>query len=302
MLDNETNNDINSYDASDKAGSEAHTTLDQVDDSLSSISGTSSESNEGTPCYTIPERPDVETMTLKYAIVQSIFKALDLNRDSGESLTNFKALLSLAREMYCLGKGVNVDDPAINKLWPQTWESAKKYLVELGYVDANEYFICLNKSHPRHWDIMDSQDELCRHCHNPGSIKYYYLGLEGKVKMWYSNPDMCQKMFAHWDHKDRWLNDRVNNHSDQVKKELWDGDRFSELSWFWNPNENWMLPVRCRTPGCSNVLSASYIEEQPNVDGLKELYCDKCCSSFFHKPEFTKGDPRNIAYIGTTIN
>lgn len=249
------------------------------------------------------DNDEEQSMALKYAIVQSIFKALNLNKDSGESLNNFDALLSLARDMYCLGKGVNEDDPIIKDMWPKTWDKARKYLVELGYVDAKEYFIyfiCLNNSHSRHWDIMDSHHEVCRHCQNPGDIKYYYLGLEGKVKQWYSNPDMCEKMSAHWNHKDRWL-DRVNEHTDHVKKEFWDGDRFSELSWFWNPQKKWLLPARCKTPQCNNVLSPSYIEEQPlNVDGGKEVYCDQCCSIFMHQPEYSKGDPRNIAYIGNS--
>jgi len=31
------------------------------------------------------------------------------------------------------------------------------------------------------------------------------------------------------------------------KKEVWDGDRFCELPWFWDPNAVWCLPAKCKT-------------------------------------------------------
>lgn len=44
------------------------------------------------------------------------------------------------------------------------------------------------------------------------------------------------------------------------RKEIWDGTRFSELSWFWDPEKEWLLPVMC--PFCSSVISASDITNQ----------------------------------------
>lgn len=40
--------------------------------------------------------------------------------------------------------------------------------------------------------------------------------------------------------KDHWFYE--NSSEDwgwEIKKELWNGKRFSQLSWFWNPDESW---------------------------------------------------------------
>ena len=86
-----------------------------------------------------------------------------------------------------------------------------------------------------------------------------------------------------------------------IKREVWDGDRFYDLSWFWDPNEVWCLPARCKTGNWSNVISGKTIEtlpESPAADGLKELFCQHCHSKFLHKPNYARGDSRNLAFIG----
>ena len=43
---------------------------------------------------------------------------------------------------------------------------------------------------------MESKSDLCHHCGKHGKrgyIKYYYLGLNGKVKTWFRNEPMCKK-------------------------------------------------------------------------------------------------------------
>jgi len=117
------------------------------------------------------------------------------------------------------------------------------------------------------------------------------------VKHWFSNREMCEKMASHWKQRDHWMHD--SNEHTHVKNEVWDGSRFAELSWFWNPEEEWLLPARCVSEGCNNIISATNIINIPNQpDGRKELYCDQCCTHFLHQPKHVTGDPRNIAYIG----
>ena len=100
--------------------------------------------------------------------------------------------------------------------------------------------------------------------------------------------------------KEHWINGRDNGC--EVKKEVWDGARFAEPAWFWNPDERWFLPARYIKHGCKNVFSAEGVIQAPNqLDGMKELYCDCCCTRFDHHPEYAYGDPRNIAYIGKII-
>ena len=241
-----------------------------------------------------------EEQRLKYAIVKGIFEAIELSTKTGVSLGTIADLLCYARRMYCRGKNIEEDDHLMKISWPKDWEAAKKYLKDVGYEDACEYFICLSETHKQHWDIMQSASEKCRFCGEVGTIKYYYLGLQSKVKQWTEDPDMCSKMTAHWLEKEHWING--NNDGWDIKKEVWDGARFAELSWFWDPNKIWCLPARCIKDGCKNVFSADDISQAPNQhDGSKELYCDCCCTRFIHYPKYANGDPRNIAYIGKRV-
>ena len=52
---------------------------------------------------------------------------------------------------------------------------------------------------------MENKNQACRNCGRKGKIKYYYLGLKSKVKLWCSDMGTCQKTMAHWEEKDHWL-------------------------------------------------------------------------------------------------
>lgn len=233
---------------------------------------------------------------IKDAVVCAIFESLDLLHETKGSLKNFEELLTMARHMYCKGAGLGEDDETVKKKWPSDWTAARQILIAEGYEDAKEYFICLNDVHPQHWDILESQSDLCRHCGEKGAIPYYYLGLKGKIKRWVSHPDVCHKLLAHWREKEHWLN---RNEGWHTKKELWDGERFAELSWFWDPNTEWCLPVRCQYPGCPNIISAeTVLSADENGDGYYKVRCDCCHSTFHVQAKYVRGDPRNIAFVG----
>ena len=38
---------------------------------------------------------------------------------------------------------------------------------------------------------METKNAVCRYCKKTGAIKYYYLGLPQKVKLWCSDDIMC---------------------------------------------------------------------------------------------------------------
>ena len=97
--------------------------------------------------------PTIEQIT-KDAIVNAIFQALDCIDKMGGSLNNFADLLTMARVLYCKGARLDPDDQDVLLEWPKGWSDAKKVLADVGYTDAKEYFICLNESHPCHWDIL----------------------------------------------------------------------------------------------------------------------------------------------------
>ena len=98
--------------------------------------------------------------------------------------------------MFCRGRGPEDEDQMVKAIWPHDWETAKMFLVKLGYQDAKEYYICLDDSHKRHWDIMDKETDTCRHCGQKGQLKYYYLGLEGKVTVGVKSRNVPQNVWS----------------------------------------------------------------------------------------------------------
>lgn len=244
--------------------------------------------------------PGTEDQKLKYAIVKCIFEAIELSVRTGSSLCTIEDLLCYARRMYCRGKEIDEEDHTMKIRWPRDWEQAQKFLDDVGYEDVEEYYICLSAAHKNHRDIMEFATEKCRFCGEAGTVKYYYLGLRSKVKLWVGEQQMCEKMTAHWSEKEHWING--GNGGWSIKKEVWDGTRFSELAWFWNPDETWCLPARCVRQGCKNIISAEEISQTPTKsDGSRELFCISCCTRFDHHPKYVNGDPRNIAYIGKIV-
>ena len=263
---------------------------------LSTSSCLHANPDNGTPAGEVNEEQCREQLTAE-AVVDAIFHSLDLLDKMGGSLSNFEDLLLMARSMYCKGASLNDDAEELAAKWPRTWADAKKHLMNVGFKDAKEYFICLSEEHPCQWDLLEKKSDECQFCGERGTIPYYYLGLETKVKQWVSDPDMCHKMTAHWREKEHWLQRTEGWHT---KAELWDGERFAELSWFWDPESTWTLPVRCKTNGCKNIISSDVVDSLPEVrDGIKEVTCDQCHTSFSFQVKSAQGDPRNIALLGT---
>lgn len=58
---------------------------------------------------------------------------------------------------------------------------------------------------------------------------------------------------AHWNDREQWLN-KPDDYEHPGQTELWHGGRFRELSWFWNPEETYVLPDWC--PFCHTVILA----------------------------------------------
>ena len=104
-------------------------------------------------------------------------------------------------------------------------------------------------------------------------------------------------MLSHWFEKDHWLEpENQDSWGFETKKEVWDGKRFAELQWFWNPDEQWQLPAKCES--CGGVISVQDIETSPDGgDGQKLVTCPSCTATFAHTIQRVHGDPRNLAYI-----
>lgn len=182
-------------------------------------------------------------------------------------MTDIEKLLQYAKDLYCKG------DCNLEKYWPSNWRETERLLKDVGYENPQEFFICLDDSHYANYDIMDNKGSRCRFCGKAGAIKYYYLGLPQKVKLWCSDATFCQKMAKFWEEREHWLH---NEGPWYPLKEVWDGARFSEVSWFWDPDCEWFLPTRCHF--CSSVFSAEEIEGSPYDGHSYTVSCSDCGS------------------------
>lgn len=220
-------------------------------------------------------------------ITIAILKSLNLVDQMSGSISDFEDILQFSKELFCR------NDRKLEERWPRNWQETQSVLKNCGYKAPRELYVCLDESHYAQWDVMEKADETCRHCGKAGKIEYYYLGISDKVELWCANRDMCKKMMAHWREKDHWIEGEGANFT---LKEIWDGERFNELSWFWKPDSEWMLPVKCKF--CTNIISVDEMKECPQEDGRYEITCPECGTRWEQTPSYATGDPRNIALIG----
>ena len=226
-------------------------------------------------------------------ILEAVLKAMQITEEMGGSQSNFLQILQYGKGLYYKNNSNNVN----SKKWPCSWQSAIKMLEQHGYKGPQNLYICLADCHPTLYDVMDSPTKNCSLCNELASncIAYSYLPLKDKIQRWCSNAEYCKKITAHWENRDHWLHHHTN-----CKEEIWDGNRFNELAWFWDPLCEWIIPAKC--PFCKHVISADKIEDAQIHFGYLssqiELECSVCYYKFQHVVQRTKGDPRNIALMG----
>lgn len=242
--------------------------------------------------------PYDETLTsIDHDIAVAVLKAFKLMEDMKGSHKNLLDIVNYGKELYCKG---NSD---LLSRWPTSWSACIGVLKKAGYVEPITFYICLNPAHQSFWNITDQATDLCKYCNQKGEIEFYYLKLADKIRRWCRSKTFCEKMTAHWRQKENWINGRRA----EVLKELWDGGRFTELSWFWDPEKQWLLPTRCSN--FQSIISADVIAAcQLQMDGDTEISphnnvevtikCPRCHFCFKHSPSYAVGDPQNIALIG----
>ena len=106
----------------------------------------------------------------------------------------------------------------------------------------------------------------------------------------------------HWVDKDTWFNvptSSINN----FQTEVWHGQRFSELSYFWDSSKETLLPEKCSSCSqiiCSEVIANHLAEpETESVLSFKQIdvQCPHCKSMQLIVPQYMVGDPRNQAIL-----
>lgn len=245
-------------------------------------------------CFGTDEQEDVDVDNFNRFLEDAILRLVDLKAQHGYSISAFEDILKWGGDIY---KHNSNETPA-TKQWPRGWGDVIIILKRLGYTDAKCYWICLDNSHPSTYSLLGAKEDRCKYCGKFGTIPYYYLSVLEKVKRWCKSPAMCKKMTAHWLEKDHWLNSADNRKSWgwTHKNEIWDGTRFAELSYFWDPNDEFVLPEYC--PHCNIVVSATDVVNSPTSNGIQEVICPGCFNCFQTEIKTAYGDPRNIAYIG----
>ena len=188
-----------------------------------------------------------------------------------------------------VGELLSFIDPSTIELWPTSYYTADKLLTD-NDVKPLEAKICFSEQHPSHWYAI-APEENCPSCEADPQLIRYYLPLKNKLKRWFSSPKMCTDMLAHWKEKDTWLH---SNGPTYPLKELWDGTRFKEVKWFWDPNCSWALPQRCKD--CKQYMN--FFERNMVTDAPFDVICPDCGKENQIIPSIVKGDPRNIALIG----
>ena len=189
-------------------------------------------------------------MSIEAVVLMAILEAMTLTDKINGSQDDFMRILEYGKGLYCQGAG----NSSLAAFWPQSWQSAIRLLEKHGYKNPKDYYVCLSDSHPCSFDIFDLPNSKCRLCGAQSSacIKYSYLSLRDKIVRWCQDSVFCQKMTAHWLEKDHWMYDKGGYY---VRNEIWDGSRFAELAWFWDPSCEWVLPAFC--PSCKCVVSGT---------------------------------------------
>lgn len=144
---------------------------------------------------------------------------------------------------------------------------------------------------------MEKPTLKCRHCGKAGTIKYYYLSLKNKIQKWCASKNMCERMMAHWEEKDHWY---YATGPWYPLREVWDGTRFAELSYFFDPEARFLLPSKCtfcRAIISTTKLKGNGLDVEGNVDIVK-YQCQECGTVQNCHKQYVNGDPRNIVLMG----
>lgn len=296
--DHETDDNYDSTDMEDNVRPEVIVLNEGLNDCINSDTNNIDDENS------TPSNP------LKKLIIDAVLNALKIQKTSGVSIKTFEDILEYGKQLLLDSCSFNeqfFDRDILITLWPKTWSDVQKLLKQEGYQDAREYFICLCHCETRSensnskikytgkYSLMTNKDDKCSNCGREGTIAYYYLGLQSKVKNWFRDENMCKKMLSHWDERDHWLG---REEPWPIKKELWHGKRWIELQWFWDPTRTWVVPCSCKH--CGIPIPANHLTESQDsvTEGIKLVECPECLESFEHPIKVANGSPHNIALIG----
>ena len=119
------------------------------------------------------------------------------------------------------------------------WPHVLKKLEELGYKPAEKHKVCIHQNH-----VNLVKNDPCPNCNkNPSECDdYYVLGLNNIVGNMFACCESIKAHTSYWKNRHEWL---IKEHLEVPRKELWHGERFRELSYFWDPDQVTQLSEVC---------------------------------------------------------
>ena len=216
-------------------------------------------------------------------VYEYVMKELKLKLDRGHSVTDIEEHLKNAADLI---GGEKI---------PTAWLNVLKLLKKLGYTNPYHYKVCASHDHSF---LLGSREEhpTCGVCGKrwQDCIDYYCLGLN--FMDWFATEERCQKLMGHWNAKDEWFN-KPSEFEPPSMSELWHGERFRELSPFWDTAQEFLLPIRC--PECANIVPTEELEKARVAVDCESVSvsCPHCPCRFVSSLQYTHGDPRNQAII-----
>ena len=179
--------------------------------------------------------------------------------------------------------------------FPCKWNQILKFLKSLGYSDPRHFKVCVANDH----SVAFPSEERCPICNKAGSdcIDYFVMGMS--FENWFDTEEKCDRLLgtSHWKERNEWFGKHPHEDIDMI--ELWHGERFRELSYFWDSTVLSLYPAICQN--CRKVIPTKNISASPNfhMGSAQELSikCPHCHKVQSVVPKYARGDPRNQAII-----
>ena len=191
----------------------------------------------------------IQLQAQRSVIVTFTLKELLLKLQYGHSVSEFEHHLQ------------NAADLIGGKLFTK-WAEVLKLLSRRGYTNPKHYKVCVGANHSI---LLDEKAECCPVCRKDQSLCYVMLCIDSYVfglnfQDWFCMEERCEQLLSHWRGKDEWLNTTC----EPAKiSELWHGERWRDLLYFWDPSIETLLPEKCTN--CKCIISKKTLSSRCQI-------------------------------------
>lgn len=93
-------------------------------------------------------------------------------------------------------------------------------------------------------------------------------GITLQIQNLFWSPSMCEKLTHHWldGQKDRWLYNKPDGLCDSYS-EMFDGHRWTDYSYFFDPHHEFLLPALCAQ--CGKIFLTGYLLAKTGISELE---------------------------------